>query len=172
MIVVQNHNIVTRNLKWNCFEFQRKHCFRIDFSISISHARFFFDDVWRQCRRNSSRKIHWCYCSLFIEIFNMRDEFDRKWSNRSIVVRFSKTISAESKSFLWNNMNFLKYFKCNFAVRIDNSRCQNVIDTMYFDWFSVNLNECEFLSSFWFWMTLYSCDFTIACFRENRHMIF
>ena len=55
-----------------------------------------------------------------------------------------KSILAKPTSFLWNNMNFLKCFRCVFAVCIDSSRCRNVDDTIYLVWLLISFIECEF----------------------------
>ena len=96
-------------------------------------------------------------------------ELDWKWSKHSFVLSFAKSILAKSTSFWWNNIKFFKINSCKiniFAVEISMIQCI-LID------FLLIISNVNFLSSSWFWMTLYSCDFAVVdeIFCSNQHSI-
>ena len=106
------------------------------FELISSHAKFLAttldDDASRIRRKRLIAVILVAYCLLLIAYWDFCYAiFDWRWSNRSIVVRFSESTFAESAISFWNNTEFLTRFllilsNLNFLSSswfCDNSRC-------------------------------------------------
>ena len=96
-------------------------------------------------------------------------EFDWKWSKHLFVLSFAKSILAKSIFFWWNNMKFFKIYSCKINIFVVE---MSMIQYILID-FLLIISNVNFLSLFWFWMTLYSCDFAIVdeIFCSNQHSI-
>ena len=115
LIAVQDRNFVTKNLKWNCFEFSEKHYFELISLLQLvmrdSLATMLDADVNNSCREKLIAATASC---LIIVICIVRCRLAQKWSIKSIInsislLFFSWSTFAKSTPFLWNNLNLLKF---------------------------------------------------------------
>ena len=119
-IVVQDRNLVTRNLKRNCSN-SIKTLLRIDFSIAINHARLLATTLDAVVCRARREEFVAAIAYLLIETSNMRTWL--KMTKSFTCCSSSESTSSESTSFLWNSTK---------------SRCNSCLSHSQF-WFWLNV---------------------------------
>ena len=180
---------MTKNLKWNCFEFSEKHYFELIFLLQLAMRSFLRQRLMLMSAKLVAKNSLLLLLIVWLLKSSLYDMNLIENVQLTQLLIFSWSVFAKSTFILWNNINFLKCFRCIFAVCIDNSRCQNVDYTMYLDWFSVNFIEREFFivvfvisciafvqnsiveKMFVQIVVLRSYDFLIVRFCWSRHVI-
>ena len=137
---------MTRNLKWNCFEFSKVIIFQIDFYIAINHAKFLatmLDDKINKTRRKRlvATIVYWNFH------YTMRN-----WLK--IIKSFIVISSAKSNDFMYN-------FVCHIRI------IWLLTMQLYFDWFFVNFIECEISIVFLILNYIAFKQNSITCFCWN-----
>ena len=136
---------MTRNLRWNCFDFSKNIIFQTDFFIEISYVELFAttldDNVSKTRRKEFIDAI--AYCLLNNSLY----EFAWKWSIDSIVNFFMISFCKINICFMKRNRSFA-LFQIQFCLSRWQFTLRNVDDTMYFVWLFVSFIECEFFIVF------------------------